>query len=150
AGRAVARHRPPTIDYEPMTGAVLASRTSPPLIDLLQTMEKVSQNLFAELMLREVGRVARHQGAREAGLEELDAFLTEIGGAKDESRLEDGSGLSRNAMITPRLMTRLLAFMNQGKHRDEWLSLLPIGGEDGTLKHRMCCTAEAKGIRAKT
>ncbi len=101
-------------------------------------------------MLREVGLTARHQGTREAGLEELEALLAELGAAKSESRLEDGSGLSRNAMVTPKLMTRLLAFMYGSRFRDDWISLLPAGGEDGTLQHRLCCIADGKGIRAKT
>jgi D-alanyl-D-alanine carboxypeptidase/D-alanyl-D-alanine-endopeptidase (penicillin-binding protein 4) len=150
AGSPVVRHRISTDDYEAPQGAVVASRTSPPLMHLLQTMDKVSQNLFAELMLREVGRESRRQGTREAGLEELNALLVELGSTKDESRLEDGSGLSRNAMITPRLMTRLLVFMHGTRYRDDWLSLLPAGGQDGTLQHRLCCMADGKGIRAKT
>jgi len=150
AGRAVARHRLTTDDYSAPDGAPLATRTSPPLVHLLQTMDKVSQNLFAELMLREVGRVTRHQATREAGLQELETFLSELGATKDESRLEDGSGLSRNGMITARLMTRLLVFMHGSKYRDEWMSLLPVGGEDGTLAHRLCCVADGRGIRAKT
>jgi D-alanyl-D-alanine carboxypeptidase/D-alanyl-D-alanine-endopeptidase (penicillin-binding protein 4) len=149
-GRAVARHRSATDDYAAPPGPVVATRTSPALVHLLQTMDKVSQNLFAELMLREVGRVARHQGTREAGLDEMNAFLAEVGAAKDDARLEDGSGLSRNAMITARMMTRLLQFMHASKYREEWLSLLSVGGEDGTLQHRLCCVADAKSIRAKT
>ena len=150
AGRAAARHRLATDDFSASQGNVVATRSSPPLLHLLQTMEKVSQNLFAELMLREVGRSARHQGTRDAGLEEMEAMLGQIGGTKDDSRLEDGSGLSRNAMITPRLMTRLLGFMNASKLREDWISLLPVGGEDGTLAHRLCCVSDAKGIHAKT
>jgi len=149
-GRPVARHRAATDDYEAPDGTVVASRTSPPLLQLLETMEKVSQNLFAELMLRETGRVMRHQATREAGLEELNALLTEIGATKEESRLEDGSGLSRNTLVTPRLVTRLLAFLNGTKYRDDWLSLLPVGGEDGTLANRLCCVSEGRGIHAKT
>ncbi len=149
-GRAVARHRLATEDYEAPSGTVVATRTSPPLVDLLQVMDKVSQNLFAELMLREVGRVERHMATREAGVEELGAMLVEMGGAKDEARLEDGSGLSRNALVTPRLMTRLLTNLYGGKYREEWMSLLPAGGEDGTLRHRLCCVMDGRGIRAKT
>lgn len=150
AGRAVAWHRNATDDYQPPEGSVVASRISPPLAQLLQTMDKLSQNLFAELMLRETGRVTRHMATREAGLEELNALLTEIGASKDESRLEDGSGLSRNALVTPRLVTRLLAFLNQSHYRDDWFSLLPVGGEDGTLQHRLCCSSDGRGIHAKT
>jgi D-alanyl-D-alanine carboxypeptidase/D-alanyl-D-alanine-endopeptidase (penicillin-binding protein 4) len=117
------------------------------MLHLLQVMDKVSQNLFAELMLREVGRVTRGTGTREAGLEEMDALMTEIGAAKDESRLEDGSGLSRNTLATPRSFTRLLAYLYGSKYRDDWLSLLPIGGEDGTLRRRF---ADARGTRANS
>ena len=150
AGRPAAWHRSASDDYTPPDGKVVASRTSPPLVDLLQVMNKVSQNLFAELMLREAGRVMRHMGTREAGLEELAALLAEIGAAKDDSRLEDGSGLSRNALVTPRLMTKLLAVMNQSRYHEEWFSLLPVAGEDGTLEHRLCCVSEGVGIHAKT
>jgi D-alanyl-D-alanine carboxypeptidase/D-alanyl-D-alanine-endopeptidase (penicillin-binding protein 4) len=150
AGQPVARHRAASVDYDAPSGTVVASRTSPPLVQLIQTTAKVSQNLHAELLLREAGRVIRRAGTREAGLEELAALLAEIGSSADESRLEDGSGLSRNALVTPRLVTRLLAFLDRSKYRDAWISLLPAGGEDGTLQHRLCCLSDGAGIRAKT
>jgi D-alanyl-D-alanine carboxypeptidase/D-alanyl-D-alanine-endopeptidase (penicillin-binding protein 4) len=150
SGRAIARHRQAMDDSDPPLGAVLATRTSPALTQLLQMMDKVSQNLHAELMLREVGRFARHSGTREAGLEELSAMLTEIGVARDETRMEDGSGLSRNALVTPRAFTRLLAYLNGTKYKEDWTSLLPVGGEDGTLRRRLCCMSEGRTVRAKT
>lgn len=149
-GKPVARHRLATDDYIPPEGMVAATRTSPPLTDLLQTMDKVSQNLYAELMLREVGRFARHSGTREAGMEEMKSLLAEIGAPASESRIDDGSGLSRNAIVTPRQITRLLVYLYGTKYRDAWISLLPVGGEDGTLAHRLCCISEGRGIRAKT
>lgn len=149
-GRPVARHRLASEDYDAPVGSVVATRVSPPLRDLLQVMDKVSQNLFAELMLRAVGFGARHQGTREAGLEEMDAMMREIGAAKDESRFEDGSGLSRGTMVTPRAITRLLVYLHGSRQFDDWLALLPVGGEDGTLSHRLCCISDGKGIRAKT
>jgi len=120
------------------------------LTQLLQMLSKVSQNLHAELMLREVGRVARHVGTRDAGLEELGTLLKEMGVPAGDTRLEDGSGLSRNTLVTPRAVTRLLTNLNASKFRDDFFSLLPVGGEDGTLQHRLCCMSEGLGIRAKT
>jgi D-alanyl-D-alanine carboxypeptidase/D-alanyl-D-alanine-endopeptidase (penicillin-binding protein 4) len=149
-GQPVARHRPVSTDAAPVEGDVLVTRTSPPLVDLLQVLVKVSQNLHAELMLREVGRVRRRTGTREAGLEELGAYLPEIGTRPDEWRAEDGSGLARNDEITPRAMTRLLAHMAASKNADAWISLLPRGGEDGTLANRLCCASDAWQVRAKT
>jgi D-alanyl-D-alanine carboxypeptidase/D-alanyl-D-alanine-endopeptidase (penicillin-binding protein 4) len=113
-------------------------------------MDKVSQNLYAELMLREVARATRRDGAEEAGLAELASFLTAMGAPAGDWRLEDGSGLSRNAMVTPRLMTKLLAHLYASKNRELWMSLLPAGGEDGTLERRLCCFIGGQGIRAKT
>jgi len=131
---------------------VIATRTSPPLIELLRLAEKVSQNLHSELFLREVGRVARRTGTREAGIAEQAALLSEIGvKVADDARLQDGSGLSVNAQLTPRLLTRLLAYMQASKYRAAWNSLLPVGGEDGTLGKRLCCVAsDAARIQAKT
>lgn len=150
AGQPVARHRLATEDYTPSTGAVVATRTSPPLTEILQMMDKVSQNLYAELMLREVGRFTRHAGTREAGAQEMTSLLAEIGAPPSESRIDDGSGLSRNAIVTPRTITRLLAYIYGTEYRDAWISLLPVGGEDGTLEHRLCCVSGGLGIRAKT
>jgi serine-type D-Ala-D-Ala carboxypeptidase/endopeptidase (penicillin-binding protein 4) len=149
-GRPKARHRAVTDDYQPPAGTMVASRTSPPLDQLLRMMDKVSQNLYAELILREVGLQTRHAGTREAGLEELGSLLGEIGAPKEEARIEDGSGLSRNTLVTPRLVTRLLVYLQASPYRDTWISLLPTGGEDGTLQHRLCCVTETGGIRAKT
>ena len=149
-GRPIARHR--TVAQEPpvAVGEELASRVSPPLNQLLQMMDKVSQNLHAEMMLREVGRVKRGEGSTEAGLTEMRSYLLEAGAPPDDWRLDDGSGLSRNDLVTPRLLTRILARLAQSKGKDVWVSLLPAGGEDGTLSSRLCCLSDGRGIRAKT
>lgn len=149
-GQPLARHRNAGEPPVAVTGHEWATRTSPPLSELLQMTDKVSQNLHAELMLREVARVDGGEGMREAGVKLLNGLIREIGGAADDARVDDGSGLSRNAEVTPRLVTRLLAYMYASDQRDVWMSLLPVGGEDGTLSHRLCCTSESHNIAAKT
>ena len=156
-GRPVSRHRTVAGDFVFPSGAVVASRTSPPLVELLQMLDKVSQNLHAELLLREAGRSARRTGTRDAGAAEAAALLAEIGVRADDAHLEDGSGLAVNDQVTPRLMTKLLAFMDGSKYREAWNSLLPVGGEDGTLGRRFCCVGgttqsdpRAGAIHAKT
>lgn len=152
-GRPVARHRASFDDPWPVEGDVIAARTSPPLVDILQVIEKVSQNLHAELMLREVARVTRGAGTRESGLEEMGFWMAKIGIKADEWRAEDGSGLSRNDQVSPKAVTRMLSYMAASKNGPAWLSLLPVGGEDGTLSRRLCCASDgrdAKQVRAKT
>lgn len=148
-GRPVAWHRAEGEPVPTVTGDTLARRTSPPLKELLQMLEKVSENLHAELMLREAGRVAKHPGSqsepgsREAGLAALATLIKQTGGVEDDYRLEDGSGLGRNTQVTPRLITRMLGHMWESPERDTWMTLLPVGGEDGTLANRLCCIGSA-------
>jgi D-alanyl-D-alanine carboxypeptidase/D-alanyl-D-alanine-endopeptidase (penicillin-binding protein 4) len=129
---------------------VLSERRSPPLLDLLQVVDKVSQNLHAEMLLREVAVASGQVGSVEGGLEAMDDFLSSIGIANAEHRFTDGSGLSRATLVTPQAVTKLLVYMNQSKHRDQWLGLLPVGGEDGTLRARFGEHPEASNIHAKT
>lgn len=133
-----------------LQGVELARRESPPLIEVLRVIDKVSQNLHAEIVLREVGRVVRGRGSREAGLAELAAFLDEVGVPRSEYRFLDGSGLSRMNLVTPAAIVRLLEYMYRSPHRDAWIALLPVGGEDGTLSARFGGAPAARRIRAKT
>ena len=145
-GDAVARHRDVTESFAASTADPLASRTSPSLIELLRVTDKVSQNLHAELMLR----FASPDGTREAGLESMRDFLKSLGAGQDDYRIDDGSGLSRNDLVTPSLVARLLTHMYGSEHREQWISLLPVGGEDGTLSNRLCCTSDGTRVHAKT
>jgi D-alanyl-D-alanine carboxypeptidase/D-alanyl-D-alanine-endopeptidase (penicillin-binding protein 4) len=120
----------------PFSDVILAERTSPPLFEILQVVDKVSQNLHAELALREVGRVSRNMGSTAAGLAELGDFLAEVGLSKEEYHFEDASGLSRLNMVTPSATVKLLSHMYLSTERDGWLDLLSVGGEDGTLLYR--------------
>ncbi|HOK45438.1 MAG TPA: D-alanyl-D-alanine carboxypeptidase/D-alanyl-D-alanine-endopeptidase [Bryobacteraceae bacterium] len=150
-GRAVARHRFANEEAPAEArGVVLARRTSPPLIEALRVIDKVSQNLHAEMVLREVARIRRGKGSREAGLEEMRAFLTEVGVGAHEYDFADGSGLSRLGLVTPGALCKLLRYMYDSPHRETWLSLLPLGGEDGTLSTRFNGRRDARRIRAKT
>jgi D-alanyl-D-alanine carboxypeptidase/D-alanyl-D-alanine-endopeptidase (penicillin-binding protein 4) len=149
-GVPLARHRSPGEVQPPAAGRLWATRTSPPLSELLQVLDKVSQNLHAELMLREVGRIKGSDGTRESGMKVMETLMRDIGAPADEVHVDDGSGLSRNAEVTPRLVTRLLSYMAAAEQKDVWMSLLPVGGEDGTLSHRLCCTSDSRNIQAKT
>jgi D-alanyl-D-alanine carboxypeptidase/D-alanyl-D-alanine-endopeptidase (penicillin-binding protein 4) len=151
-GQAVARHHFPDEAAAAPTklDTVLAKRESPPLFELLQVVDKVSQNLHAEMFLREVAVASGYVGSAEAGLAVMDEFLTSIGISAGEYQFTDGSGLSRATLVSPSAITKLLAHMNQSPRHEEWLNLLPIGGEDGTLGSRFAGHPEARLIRAKT
>jgi serine-type D-Ala-D-Ala carboxypeptidase/endopeptidase (penicillin-binding protein 4) len=154
AGRPLANHLFPNQvedlrtgpEPDPPAGMELAARSSAPLIEDLRITDKVSQNLHAEMLLRAVARARRHIGSRQAGVEEMKTFLTEVGIEEDEYRFEDGSGLSRLNLVRPRAVVQLLQYM----YEPEWVSLLPVGGEDGTLSSRFGHSRAAGKIHAKT
>ncbi len=133
-----------------VTGIELARRVSAPLIEDLRITDKASQNLHAELALRAVGRARRNIGSFEAGLEEVKAFLGEIGIEDSAYNLRDGSGLARLNLVTPAAIIKLLRNMYSSPLRDDWMSLLPVGGRDGTLASRFGDSAGGSRIHAKT
>jgi D-alanyl-D-alanine carboxypeptidase/D-alanyl-D-alanine-endopeptidase (penicillin-binding protein 4) len=144
-GHPVSRHRWMGDRAVTSLAVTIAQRTSPPLTEILRVTAKISSNLWAELVLREVGRVRTGEGSRQAGLSELAAFLKEAGIGSEGYTLSDGSGLSRLNLVTPAAVVQLLAYMN-GPFR----SLLPIGGVDGTLATRFGGAAAAHEVQAKT
>jgi D-alanyl-D-alanine carboxypeptidase/D-alanyl-D-alanine-endopeptidase (penicillin-binding protein 4) len=149
-GEAAARHLYPGETAVEPAGIELARRTSAPLLEDLKITDKVSQNLHAELALRAVGRARRNVGSFEAGLEEMAAFLLEAGIPPEAYNFHDGSGLARLNLVTPGTVVKLLRHMYAGPHREEWISLLPIGGRDGTLSNRFGDSLAAGRVHAKT
>ena len=151
-GGVSARHRFPNEAASSIEGSVeLARRDSAPLLEDLRITAKVSQNLHAELALRAVARARKNEGSREAGLEEMKAFLGEIGIDAESYHFSDGSGLARLDLVSPAAVLRLLRFMYSSPTRPDWIGLLPVGGQDGTLRTRFTDSPAAAGrIHAKT
>ena len=67
----------------------------------------------------------------------------------NEWRTEDGSGLARNDLVSAQLLARVLQQQYQSRG-DTALDLLPAGGAEGTLDHRLCCITDGRGVWAKT
>jgi D-alanyl-D-alanine carboxypeptidase/D-alanyl-D-alanine-endopeptidase (penicillin-binding protein 4) len=134
----------------------IANRQSPPLSQIATQTLKPSQNLYTELILRTLGKVAAQPAPanpnrtnEDAGIEVVKIFLREAG-INGGLIITDGSGLSRNDMVTADATVQLLTYMN--RHRDAQVlrDALPIAGVDGTLKSRLKGTAAANNLRAKT
>ena len=153
-GRALARHLPPDAEAagagDRSDALVLARHVSAPLVEDLRITGKASQNLHAEMALLAVGRARRGNGSRAAGLDELRSFLAGIGVDHESYSIEDGSGLSRQNLVAPAALVKLLRYMYDSPQRDTWISFLPVAGRDGTLADRFDDTPAAGRIYAKT
>lgn len=138
----------------------VASVESQPMAEILKVINKQSQNLHAELMLRQLG--TRHADARSLddygrpkstaalGNEIRREFLQKAGIEVEPLSLRDGSGLARQDLVTPRSTSRLLEFMHTHPHFKTWRESLTVAGVDGTLERRMRDTAAFNNMRGKT
>jgi D-alanyl-D-alanine carboxypeptidase/D-alanyl-D-alanine-endopeptidase (penicillin-binding protein 4) len=149
-GEAVAEHRTPDMPVRKPDSLELAAVTSPPLFEALKIASKVSQNQHSELLLRAVGLANRGTGSNAAGLLEMRTFLASAGITSQEYAFADGSGLSRRNLVSPTAIIKLLTYMYGSPLRGKWLEILPVGGEDGTLRNRFRATTASGKLRAKT
>ena len=129
---------------------VLAEHDSPPLREIVKLTNKESRNLYAEMLLRTLGRQVKQSAGLDGSLEALNEFVQRIGAQPDETVFADGSGLSRDDLVTPETIVKLLIHMTREPSFDAFLDSLPVAGVDGTLADRFK-TKRLKGrIRAKT
>lgn len=131
---------------------VLASVESSPLKNLIETVLKDSNNVYAECITKTLGRKIYHQGTFLAGSRAIKSILQKKADINfDQAVLVDGSGQSRYDLVTPRQFIRLLYVMKNDKAlSDIFINALPESGTDGTLKNRLQSSDLAHHIQAKT
>jgi serine-type D-Ala-D-Ala carboxypeptidase/endopeptidase (penicillin-binding protein 4) len=129
---------------------VLATHASPPLVEDLTVINKVSQNLHAELVLRDLGQAVLGDGSILGGARVIRQFLIKAGVDPGDFVFFDGSGLSPQDMITPRAATTLLAYAARQPWGEAFRETLPIAGVDGTLSNRFLQSPVKGKLLAKT
>lgn len=128
------------------------SRTlSPPLSAIIEVLNHKSVNLYAEHLIKELGKKYKSSGSTEAGIEVVREFLDSAGIDTEGMFFEDGSGLSGRDAVNSAVMTKLLLFMkNKGKFFSEYFNSLPEAGIDGTLKSYFKDPVFDSRLRAKS
>ncbi len=129
---------------------VLASYQSKPLIEDVRVINKVSQNLHAEILLRLLGREKGTAGTVEGGLEVLRGFLNQAGVPGEQYLFYDGSGLSRQDLATPHAVTQLLRYAASQPWGASFRETLPVAGVDGSLADRFPNLDPRAHVYAKT
>ena len=137
-------------DPLPDDSRVLAAHEGAPMARLIEEINKESQNLHAELLLRLLGLRVLGEGTTEKGHEAVSAFLERVGVSQAGWGLKDGSGLSHTNIVTPRGLASLLVAMDRHAHREAFRASLAVAGRDGTLEERMQTTAAEARVVAKS
>src|SRR5438128_3019888 len=105
-----------------------------PLADVIFPILNSSQNWFAEMLLKILGRELKGEGSWAAGLDVERGFLTDS--VKIDSTafaLEDGSGLAAGNLVTPQAFAKLLAYMHRHPNGGPFVAGLPHAGQPGSL-----------------
>jgi D-alanyl-D-alanine carboxypeptidase/D-alanyl-D-alanine-endopeptidase (penicillin-binding protein 4) len=136
----------------PIPRTVLVESQSPPLREIATTMMKVSQNLYAETLLKAIGAVkSGGTGSADAGVAAAREIFTGWSIQPGTYVQADGSGLSRYDFVTADMIATVLERMHKDpRHHDAFVASLPIAGKDGTISTRMKNTRAEGNALAKT
>jgi serine-type D-Ala-D-Ala carboxypeptidase/endopeptidase (penicillin-binding protein 4) len=130
---------------------VLTWTESPPLRDIAGVLMKASQNLYAETLVKWIGRAKGGLGTFAAGRNAMQATLVSWGIPADSYVIADGSGLSRYNYVSARTVAAVLEHMyNDPRHHDAFVSALPVVGRDGTVANRLRRTRAEGNAAVKT
>ena len=132
-------------------GSPLVEYRGRPIGEIVFPILNSSQNWFAEMLLKVLGRELGTAGSWDAGIEVERRFLVDSVGIDSSAfSLEDGSGLSAGNLIAPRAFTQLLAFMSRHPKQAPFFAALPRSGKPGSLLRRFVGTPLEGAVVAKT
>lgn len=119
------------------SGGRLLLRLETPVADILDVLMKASQNHRAEMLWKHLGACVAGEGSFTGGGTAARRVLSEAGIALDGAVFRDGSGLSRENLVTAEQLAQTLRQMWRSPHRELFMGSLPTGGEaGGTLRNR--------------
>jgi len=131
---------------------LLASRDSQPLSSVLWSVGKMSNNFYAETVLKTMGaEIKGAPGTWEKGIKCVQGVLEDIGIKAGAYEYRNGSGLfDANAFSAEQLTAVLSAAFRDVTVQPEFLMQLATGGVDGTIKSRYRKEVTKRHVRAKT
>lgn len=132
----------------PQNNIYLVGEICHELPEALNAILKSSNNLVAETLFKLGGAVwAESQGTSENSLKMLNAYLDKLNIKNDDIKIVDGSGVSKNNLVTADFMTEFLVIKSKDTNFEDFKNYLPTAGE-GTLKNRMLYFKD--NLKAKT
>jgi len=145
--------------FDPSHSVELVFIQSEPMSEIAKKTNKESNNLFAELILRTLGRergemsvspqgMGRERGDDESGLAVVRLWLERAGISTTHLALHDGSGLSRLNLVTPETSAHFLLSLSKTNVGPVFRESLPVAGHDGTLAGRLRTVTNS--VSAKT
>ncbi len=141
---------PPGSGKVPGTMRLVKRQYSADLDEIVKRTNKESDNFFAEMLLKGLGKDFHGDGSTAAGTAANEAALRACGIESGTYVVKDGSGLSHGNRLAARGIVQLLGAMRQRDDFESYYESLAVAGVDGSLDERMRGTTAAGNARAKT
>lgn len=127
-----------TTGNTPRNAQPLVWHDSRSLADQIRVINKKSNNVMATLLLLSLGNQINGQGATTASSENAAMRILQSQGIDTSGwRIDNGSGLSRQARVTANGMSQMLDVIWRSNYMPEFMSSLAIAGVDGTVRRRL-------------
>ncbi|HEU4763033.1 MAG TPA: D-alanyl-D-alanine carboxypeptidase/D-alanyl-D-alanine-endopeptidase [Gemmatimonadales bacterium] len=129
----------------------LAEASGRPLKDWIFPVLNTSQNWFAEMLLKQLGRQFGSAGSWAEGVRVERRFLIDsVGVDSTQFAVVDGSGLAASDLVSPLTFVKILQYTRAHHGWATFEPGLPLAGAPGSLKNRFEGTPLAGRVRAKT
>lgn len=116
---------------------IIGATYSPSLDRVVFETNHASNNVYAETLLRTLGKELLDNASYESSYEALAEVLKSLGVNASGAQIQDGSGLSRQNYVSAGFFCRFLAAMAESPAYETYLRSLPSPGENGTLQYNM-------------
>jgi len=130
---------------------LLAQIRSRTIAWMVRRMNRISDNFYAEMLLKQIGARVRGRGTTADGAAVMRITLRNHGVPMRGVRLADGSGLSRFDRLTAKAVAYLLIWaVSDRDFKSDFVGSLPVAGVNGTLEDRMNRGPAYRHVLAKT
>lgn len=119
---------------ENLERVVIAKTYSPELWKIVNVTNRISNNMYAETILKTLGKELTGVGSYDSSIVVLNRILEESGVNTTGFTMEDGSGLSRQNYVSPKFFCNYYTMMQESDTFVEFFNSLPMPGGPGTLK----------------
>lgn len=123
---------------QPDSVTIIGQTSSPTLRRIVFETNHASNNLYAETLLKTLGKELHNEGCYDSSYVAVKNVLKDLGVNTSRGvRIQDGSGLSRQNLVSPDFFCRYLEAMMQSECFEDFVNSLPSPGGTGTLAYNM-------------